>query len=67
MVDVLRGGGVETRRVELGEQNQRFVEVLAGVAEGERVMLVEEPAPGNAPPARMEPAGALDALARRPL
>ena len=67
VVDVLGGGGVETRQVEIGEQNQRFAEVLAGVAEGERVMLVEDPTLGNAPPARMEPAGALDALARRPL
>ncbi len=67
VVDVLGGGGVETRQVEIGEQNQRFAEVLAGVAEGEQVMLVEDPALGNAPPARMEPAGALDALARRPL
>ena len=44
LVNVLRGGRVESRQVELGEQNQRFVEVVAGVAEGERVMLV-----GDAP------------------
>ena len=67
VVNVLRGGGVETRQVEMGEQNQRFVEVLAGVAEDERVMLVGEPAVGDAPPAMIEPAGALDALARGPL
>ena len=44
VVNVLRGASVELRPVELGEQNQRFVEVVAGVAEGERVMLV-----GDAP------------------
>ena len=40
VVNVLRGGRVESRQVELGEQNQRFVEVVAGVAEGDQVMLV---------------------------
>lgn len=44
VVNVLRGASVESRQVELGEQNQRFVEVVAGVAEGEIVMLV-----GDAP------------------
>ena len=39
LVNVLRGRRVEPRQVELGEQNQRFVEVVTGVAEGERVAL----------------------------
>ena len=38
-VNVLRGNRVESRQVDLGEQNRRFVEVLAGVTEGERVLL----------------------------
>ena len=67
MVNVLHGGRVEARQIEMGEQNQRYVEVLEGVAAGERVMLVGEPAVGDAPPAMIEPAGALDALARGPL
>ena len=50
LVNVSRGGRVEARQVELGEQNPRFVEVLAGVAEGERVMLVGEPVGGGEPP-----------------
>lgn len=50
LVNVRRGGRVETRQVEVGEQNPRFVEVLAGVEEGERVMLVGEPAGGDDPP-----------------
>ena len=66
LVNVLRGGRVETRRVETGEQDRRFVEVLAGVAEDERVMLVGEPAVGDAPPAGLEPSGPLDALAWGP-
>ena len=66
LVNVLRGGRVETRQVVIGEQDQRFVEVLAGVAEDERVMLVGEPTVGDAPPTRFEPAGPLDALARGP-
>ena len=40
LVNVLRGRRLEARQVELGEQNQRFVEVVAGVAAGDRVMLV---------------------------
>ena len=57
IVNVRRSGRVEARRVELGEQNQRFVEVVAGVAEGERVMLVGDPAVGvDGPPADAAPA-----------
>lgn len=57
LVNVLRGRRVEARQVELGEQNQRFVEVVAGVAPGERVMLVggrpavDDVATGNGQPA----------------
>ena len=43
VVNVLRGGRVEVRQVELGEQNPRFVEVVAGLAEGDRVMLIGRP------------------------
>ena len=52
VVNVLRGGRIESRQVELGEQNQRFVEVVIGVTEGERVMLV-----GDAPAGDRAPAG----------
>ena len=55
VVNVLRGGRVESRQVELGEQNHRFVEVLAGVAEGDRVLLVgDTPNAGDVPPASGE-------------
>ena len=40
LLNVLRGRRVEPRQVELGEQNQRFVEVVAGIVPGDRVMLV---------------------------
>ena len=40
VVNLVSRGRVEARQVELGEQNQRFVEVVAGVAAGDRVMLV---------------------------
>ena len=49
LVNVLRGRRVEGRQVELGEQNQRFVEVVAGVSEGERVMLVGDRPPVDTP------------------
>ena len=35
--------GVESRSVDLGESNDRLVEVVAGLKEGERVSLVEPP------------------------
>lgn len=50
LVNVRRRDRVEARQVEIGEQNPRFVEVLAGVAEGERVMLVGEPGAVAEPP-----------------
>ena len=37
---MLSGRRVEPRQAELGEQNQRFVDVVAGVVAGDRVMLV---------------------------
>ena len=43
VVNTLRGGRVEVRQVELGEQNRHFVEVVAGVTEGDRVMVVGQP------------------------
>lgn len=43
MVNVQGVGGGEARPLELGEQNERFVEVVAGVDEGDRVMLVGSP------------------------
>ena len=39
--------GVDTRQVELGESNDRFVEILAGLREGEQVLLTA-PAAGTA-------------------
>ena len=39
VVNTLRGGRVEVRQVELGVQNRQFVEIVAGVAEGDRVMV----------------------------
>ena len=60
LVNVRRGGRVEARQVELGEQNPRFAEVLAGVSEGESVMLVGEPGGGGEPPR-----GEVEALVRR--
>ena len=51
-VHVLQSGRVEPRQVEIGEQNQRFVEVTAGVAAGDRVMLVgDTPAADDVLPA----------------
>ena len=58
LVDVWNGGRLEARQVELGEQNQRFVEVVAGVEEGERVMLVGEPGPSDASRAASAPRAA---------
>ena len=49
VVNVLSGGRVEARQVELGEQNQRFVEVMAGIVPGDRVMLVGDPPTVDAP------------------
>ena len=49
MVNVWRAGGAEVRPIQLGEQNSQFVEVLAGVTEGERVMLVDEPVGAEVP------------------
>ena len=50
-VNVLRGQRVEGRQVELGEQNQRFVELVAGISAGERVMLVGDQPAIDAPTA----------------
>lgn len=59
LVNVWQDGRVEPRLVELGEQNQRFVEVVAGVSEGEQVMLAgESPAGGAASVAQLSPAPA---------
>ena len=43
VVNTLRGGRVEVRQVELGVQNRQFVEIVAGVAEGDRVMVTGQP------------------------
>jgi len=53
LVNALHEGRVEVRQVELGEQNRRFVEILAGVAEGDQVMVVGQPGDDgtDAPPA----------------
>ena len=66
-VNVLSGGGVETRQVELGEQNLRFVEVVSGVAEREHVMLVGDPSIGDAPSTRMESGNGVSTFARGPM
>ena len=59
-INVLRGGRIEPRLVELGEQNRRFVEVLAGVTQGEHVLLA-----GDVPAIEDggEASGSLEALA----
>ena len=65
IVNVLsKAAGSRRARSTSGMQNQRFVEVLEGVAEEERVMLVGEPVGGDAPPAAMEPGGATRDFAR---
>jgi len=43
---VARGSAIETRELELGESNELEIEVLAGVREGERVMLTDAGARG---------------------
>jgi multidrug efflux pump subunit AcrA (membrane-fusion protein) len=51
--------GVETRPVDLGESNDRHVEVVAGLREGERVSLVEPPGAATTPAgAPANPSGA---------
>ena len=57
VVNVRGAGQVEARQVELGEQNRRFVEVLAGVSEGEHVMLVGESTVGAGDPPAAAVAG----------
>jgi len=52
VVHVRRGGGIETRRVRVGEGNDTVVEILSGVAEGDEVTLTAPSAPvpaGGAP------------------
>jgi HlyD family secretion protein len=53
VVHVTAGNGVETRRVTVGEANERFVAVTAGLREGEQVLLVA-------------PAGAADRIPAAP-
>ena len=69
---VVGTGGVERRVITLGEANDTFVEVLTGLAEGERVSLAETTAAAvvAAPAAAAAPAGRrlTDVLSeRRPL
>lgn len=62
VVYVISPTGTEPRRVELGQSNDRMVEIVAGLREGERVSLAPPPvtapgtptpsAPGNAPQPR---------------
>ena len=54
---VVRRFGVQTRRIEVGETDDRHVEVRAGIADGDRVALVEAVATRPGPP----PDGAGDA------
>ena len=67
LVNVWIRGQPKARQVEIGEQNQRFVEVVAGVEEGERVMLVGEPAPGDALGATSAPTTASGRRGLRPM
>ena len=54
VVYVVGPGGTEMRRVELGESNDRMVEIVAGLRDGERVSRsapaagTGAPVPGNA-------------------
>jgi HlyD family secretion protein len=53
IVYVVGATGIEPRRVDLGESNDRMVEITAGLREGERVSLTAPPAAaGAAAPAR---------------
>lgn len=52
VVYVAGATGTEMRPVELGESNDRMVEIVAGLREGERVSLSGPAAAGPAPPAR---------------
>ena len=52
---VVRPLGIETRQVELGESNDVVVEVVAGLGEGDQVMLTD---PGNAATPAASRAGA---------
>lgn len=51
VVYVVTAGGTEPRRVELGQSNDRMVEIVAGLDDGERVSLLA-PTPGAASPAQ---------------
>lgn len=61
VVYVLGPTGTEPRRVEIGESNDRVVEIVAGVREGDRVSLMppsgaNTPAPGlGTPPNALQP------------
>ena len=60
VVSTLRGGRIELRQIELGEQNRRFVEIVAGVSEGDRVMVIGQPGDegaGAPPVGELEAAG----------
>lgn len=52
VVYVVGPTGTEPRRVDLGQSNDRMVEIVAGLREGERVSLAPPPAtaPGTSPP-----------------
>jgi len=49
---VVGATGTETRPVELGQSNDRMVEIVAGLREGERVSLAPPDAPGPSAPGR---------------
>ena len=55
IVHVSRGRQVETRRVTVGESNDRFVAVTAGLREGEQVLLVEPAGAGAVPSGPVTP------------
>jgi HlyD family secretion protein len=51
VVYVIGSSGPEARRVDLGESNDRMVEIVAGLREGERVSLSPPPAASGGPAA----------------
>lgn len=58
VVYVIGATGIEARRVDLGESNDRMVEIAAGLQEGERVSLAPPPADSGAAPAAAPAAAA---------
>jgi hypothetical protein len=62
---VARRGGAERREVTIGEFNDEFIEIKAGLKEGERVLLRAAPVstPGEEDSKKSEPEKAASAVA----